>query len=291
MGFSGAWQPQITSASFDTAGKLALTGTGFRGISGASGGNGAQDSPTSYPLVQLRSLGSEQTLFLLSAPGANWSATSFTSAPVSGFPVGYALATVLVNGIPSPSVILDILLPVTSLADSGSGTLRAAIANVVSGGTITFTPGLPGTISLTSGELVIARDMNIIGPGATNLSISGNGLSRVFSIPSGVHASISGVTISNGWNVGATASAGQGGGILNHGSLSLSNCILRGNVAMGGAAAKGGAIFNGGDLFLYGCTFQTNAANGGDTGGGAIYSTGPVQAVNCTLWGNTATGG
>ena len=31
-----------------------LTGTGFRGISSASGGNGGLDSATNYPVVQLR---------------------------------------------------------------------------------------------------------------------------------------------------------------------------------------------------------------------------------------------
>ena len=36
LGFSGAWQPQITSASFTPGRQLVLSGTGFRGISSAS---------------------------------------------------------------------------------------------------------------------------------------------------------------------------------------------------------------------------------------------------------------
>jgi len=88
---------------------LALTGSRFRGVGEGSGGNGSQDSPGDYPLVQLRSVESGQSVFLLPAPGASWSATSFTSAPVSGFPAGCALATVFVNGIPSTSSLVRLL--------------------------------------------------------------------------------------------------------------------------------------------------------------------------------------
>ena len=47
---------------------LVAGGSGFRGISEASGGNGAQNSSSNYPLVQLRNVANEQTRFLLSDP-------------------------------------------------------------------------------------------------------------------------------------------------------------------------------------------------------------------------------
>jgi hypothetical protein len=87
---------------------LALTGSNFRGVSGGSSGN-TQDSSTDYPLLQLHSIESGQTRFLLAT---NWSATSFTSLPVWNFPPGYALATVFVNGIQSPSSIVNISVPI-----------------------------------------------------------------------------------------------------------------------------------------------------------------------------------
>jgi large repetitive protein len=110
LGFGAAFQPQIATATspLSLGDSLALTGTGFRGVSEASGGN-SQDSPSDYPLVQLRSLESGQTTFLLST---NWQTNSFTSAPVWGFPPGYALATVFVNGIPSTGSVLNIAVPV-----------------------------------------------------------------------------------------------------------------------------------------------------------------------------------
>jgi hypothetical protein len=85
-----------------------LSGSGFRGFSEASGGNSSSDSPSDYPVVQLRSIENEQTSFLLVK---NWSTNSFVSYPVNGLPLGYALATVFVNGVPSPSAILSIDSP------------------------------------------------------------------------------------------------------------------------------------------------------------------------------------
>ena len=110
LGFSYSWQPQITAVNspLNLGSSLVVTGSQFRAISGASGGN-TQDSSSDYPLVQLRSLDSERTVFLLST---NWSTNSFASVPVWGFPPGYALATVFVNGIPSTSSVVNVSVPV-----------------------------------------------------------------------------------------------------------------------------------------------------------------------------------
>jgi hypothetical protein len=101
-------------------GGLVITGSGFRGISEGSGGN-SQDSPADYPVVQLRSVESGQTLFLSST---NWSTNSFISTAVNSFPPGYALATVFLNGIPSTSSVFSISVPVPTPADlTGAKTL------------------------------------------------------------------------------------------------------------------------------------------------------------------------
>src|SRR3954469_19084095 len=59
---------------------------------------------------------------------------------------------------------------VTSLADSGPGSLRDALAVALPGATITFTPGLAGTIPLNS-PLVIEQSMTIQGPGAATIRL------------------------------------------------------------------------------------------------------------------------
>jgi Putative Ig domain/Galactose oxidase, central domain/Kelch motif len=111
LGFQPAWQPLLTTVSpspLMSGSALTASGSRFKGISEASGGNGAQNSSSNYPLVQLLSLVNEQTLFLPVDAMTGWSNTSFTSTPItlmttssSGFPIGYSLVTVFTNGIPS----------------------------------------------------------------------------------------------------------------------------------------------------------------------------------------------
>src|SRR4029077_11648766 len=117
---------------------------------------------------------------------------------------------------------------VLNLNDSGPGSLCAAItaANATPGAdTIVFAKGLHGTITLTSGELLITDSVTINGPGANKLSVSGNNASRVFELAAGQDVTISGSTITHGFALD------QGGGFLNDGSnLTLSADVLSGNV-------------------------------------------------------------
>ena len=121
LGLDPVWQPLLTTVSPSilldgTA--LTASGSRFKGISEASGGNGTQNSSSNYPLVQLLSLTNEQTLFLPVDAMAGWSDASFTSTPItlmttsaSGFPIGYALVTVFTNGIPSQSQFVIVGTP------------------------------------------------------------------------------------------------------------------------------------------------------------------------------------
>src|SRR5438477_10056884 len=119
-------------------------------------------------------------------------------------------------------------LTVTNNLDSGPGSLRAEIAaaNAKSKDTVVFAPGLDGqTITLTSGGLLINKDLTIAGPGAGQLTVSGGGVSGVFYVYSPkktINVALSGLTISNGNNQGGT-----GGAIYNaFEHLTLSGCTL-----------------------------------------------------------------
>jgi len=113
LGFNASWQPLLSRVSpsiLPDRRVLLASGSRFKGISEASGGNGAQNSSSNYPMVQLLSLANEQTIFLPVDAERGWSDTAFTSTPItlmttssSGFPIGYALVTVFTNGIPSDS--------------------------------------------------------------------------------------------------------------------------------------------------------------------------------------------
>src|SRR6478672_844716 len=84
---------------------------------------------------------------------------------------------------------------VTNTNNSGTGSLRQAIIDTATGGTITFDPALTGTITLSSGDLVITnKNLTIQGPGPNVLSINGNNASRVFTI-TGATVTLSGLTI------------------------------------------------------------------------------------------------
>ncbi len=89
-------------------------------------------------------------------------------------------------------------ITVTNDADSGTGSLRAAIASASSGDTIKFAHSADGTITLTSGVINIATGVDIDGPGASKVAVSGGDASSVFDVQGGVTASISGLTITDG---------------------------------------------------------------------------------------------
>src|SRR6267154_6471655 len=62
------------------------------------------------------------------------------------------------------------IITVTNTNDGGPGSLRQALADANDGDTITF--AVTGIIGLTSGELVINRNITISGPGANLLAVS-----------------------------------------------------------------------------------------------------------------------
>jgi hypothetical protein len=61
-------------------------------------------------------------------------------------------------------------ITVTNTNDSGPGSLRQALADANNGDTVNFS--VTGTITLTSGELLLDKGVNISGPGANLLAVS-----------------------------------------------------------------------------------------------------------------------
>jgi hypothetical protein len=106
---------------------------------------------------------------------------------------------------------------VTNTNDSGPGSLRQALTVANNGDTITF--AVTGTILLTSGGLVIIKQVTISGPGSDQLSIDGNhaDFQCVFGV--GATATISGLTITNG----------SCGIYSDHATLTVSNCVVTRN--------------------------------------------------------------
>ena len=110
--YQSAWRPTVTSATslLQVQTPMSLTGTLFTGISEASGG-ATNNSPSNNPFIVLQSLANEQVRYLRPDPANPWTATSYTSLPVAPLNPGYALLTVITNGIPSQSSIIQINNP------------------------------------------------------------------------------------------------------------------------------------------------------------------------------------
>jgi hypothetical protein len=200
-------------------------------------------------------------------------------------------------------------IAVTTTNDSGSGSLRDALASASDGDTIDAS-GVSGTILLTNGELLVTNSISILGPGRS-LAVDGNAASRVFHIGAGVTVTITSLTITNGsggvYNDHATLtlsnstvsgnSARCGGGILNDGSngnatLQVHNCTLIGNST--DIECVGGGIYNNGDSGIAMTELVNSTLNGNvSCAGGGIFSdgyggTGLVRIINCTFSDNSS---
>jgi hypothetical protein len=166
---------------------------------------------------------------------------------------------------------------VTNLSDHDPGSLRDAIATTPPGGTVTFQPGLAGTITLTTGELAITKNLTIAGPGAGALTVSGNHASRVLDIAATV--TISGLTIADGM------SSDVGGGIYNVGALTIVSSSISGNVAGHRGGHGGGGIYNAGGLTVTSSDFRDNSTVSG--GGGGIDNVGTLSVSSSIFSGNS----
>ncbi len=169
------------------------------------------------------------------------------------------------------------------------GTLRWAIGQANSAGgteTIVFDSSVfkaPQTIHLSGTQLELSDTTGtetIVGP-KKGVTVSGQGLSRVFQVDDGVTASISGLTITDG------KTATNGGGLYNDGgNVTLINCTISGNSAGHDA---GGLYANGGTTTLTDSTVSCNSAAYGV--GGLKISSGTTTLTDSTVSGNSAVAG
>jgi CSLREA domain-containing protein len=180
--------------------------------------------------------------------------------------------------VPAAPIVVNTLADTFDLNPNVTS-LREAI-NIANGfagdDVITFLPGLTGTIQLSSALPDLNSNIDIQGPGANVLAVRRNagGDYRILLINAATVA-ISGLTLTNG------NTPGDGGAILNGGTLTLSNSTLSGN-----HATYGGGISNQGTLTLSNSTLSGNSAG---LSGGAILNGGMLTLSNSTLSGNHAT--
>ncbi len=156
---------------------------------------------------------------------------------------------------------------VTNTNDAGAGSLRQAVidANGIGGETILFDISLDGqTIVLTTGEITITSAVTISGFGK-DITISGNGASRIFNFNGLFTATVRYLTFIDG-NVNGS----NGGAILvgTNANLNVQESQFTNNIASGG-----GAIANaGGNLVVTNTQFSSNQASiSASDDGGALW--------------------
>src|SRR5262249_2237439 len=155
------------------------------------------------------------------------------------------------------------------------------------------------TITLAS-QLSINKNLDVEGPGAAKLTVSGDHASRVFDVQSGATVTIAGLTIADGRVVD-----GGGGGVANEAAATL--FLVNGTFADSTAYGVGGGLYNGanGTVSVVGSTFIDNRALGsltfsqpsegfilgsGGTEGGAIENDGVAAISGSTFLDNLARG-
>ena len=141
---------------------------------------------------------------------------------------GALTASVAVGVLPAQATTWTVSDCSGSPTDTGS--LPYAVANAASGDTVTFAGALScppaSPITLSSSMSIGVSSLTITGPGATTIAISGGynpvgptGV-QAFHVLSGATATISGLTIEDGYDFSTT------GGIYNEGTLHLSDSVF-----------------------------------------------------------------
>ncbi|HYY94291.1 MAG TPA: choice-of-anchor Q domain-containing protein, partial [Pyrinomonadaceae bacterium] len=192
--------------------------------------------------------------------------------------------------------------------DSGPGSLRQLIADAADGAVIDL-DCTTATVTLTSDELLINKNLTINGPGPSLLTVQRSAAQgtpdfRIFEVAVVKTLNLSGMTISNGnaatvggaiFNNNGTVnvanvivsnnSAIQGGGIFSQGTLTVTNSTFSSNSNFG---HEGGGIYNGGTLTVTNSSFRNNSAG---FGGAIFHNFGTANVTGSTVSNNSASGG
>ncbi len=205
-----------------------------------------------------------------------------------------ATAVVLTLGAVGNTASANIIT-VTNTNDNGTGSLRHVITDANAGDDIVFDASLSGqTITLTTGQLIVDKDLTITGLGEDNLAVSGGKLSRVFKIEKSRDVTLSELMITDGFE--RAVSDRQGGGILNNGKLTINRCTISGNYSSQNddlsmsISSIGGGIANTGELTINNSTISENGGIFDVGSGGGIYNSrsGKLTINNSTISGNRA---
>ena len=223
-----------------------------------------------------------------SSPTATPMPPTATSALPTATPLPTLPPVAIGRLIPPQAIPLE---PTVTVCASGCdfGTIRDALAapTTADGAIIEVQDAIH-----TESGIVVRTRVTIQGTGASHTVVQAHdsvdeAQARVFLIEEGATTTIQGLTIRHGK---PSEEADHGGGILNHGTLTLRDCVVTGNVAGGG-----GGIANNGELTVINCSIHHNTAvdvgpagRQCGSGGGILSRTGVLTVINSTVHDNRA---
>ena len=192
-----------------------------------------------------------------------------------------ALLVVVLGVTPVPVAHAATLLVSTTGTDSGNctaspcATIAYAIGQATAGDTINVAAG-----TYTEAGIIVDKNLTISGQNAQTTVVQaavtrGTATDRVFTINSGVNATIENLTIRYG-------NVASGGGVYAEGPLTLLNSIVTQN-------DTGGGIYTTSNLTIRDSTISNNSA-GGNAGICSNGTTSVLTIERSTISGNTATG-
>jgi hypothetical protein len=220
-------------------------------------------------------------------------------------------------------------IAVNSLADPGKPGICALRDAITAANIMTATNGcsagkghdtirfsVTGTIKLTD-TLPEVNDSNLTinGPASPGITLDGDGKVQVMQVGSGATLSLNNLTITHGSaesgaaggivnqgslavtngtfsdnSAGPLGSTGLVGGIFNSGTLTIAQSALSGNNGGGGAGRLNGAILNQGTLTVANSTFSGNVMGFDGAGTGGIDNSGALTVTNSVFSSNTGGG-
>ncbi|HEY7837221.1 MAG TPA: choice-of-anchor Q domain-containing protein [Terriglobales bacterium] len=253
-----------------------------------NGGVDVASNPLTLPLA----LYGGTTPTLLPQPGSAAicaeSALEATSAGLTSDQRGFSIASTCANGGIDVGAVQTNYLTVNNSTETLAAALTAA--NSAGKQDIDFDASL-SSITLSSALPAITGQVNLIGPGAASLIISGANSATVgtlISVNAGAEAAVSGLTLASAWSTNA---ATGGGAVYNAGTLTLNACSIIANEQAGEGVGGGIENDSGGTLTMTGCTVYGNHAQGSRGIGGGLVNEGTASISYSTFFNNTAIGG
>jgi hypothetical protein len=197
-------------------------------------------------------------------------------------------ATILVNSLADPGA------PGTcALRDAitAADTMEAVNGCAAGTGHDTIRFLVTGTIQVETTLPQIINSLTMKGPGAPAITIDGANEVQVMRVAPSATLNLKNLIVAHGFT------EGPGGGILNNGTLIVTNCTFSSNNSntMDPAelnGGEGGAIWNGGTLTIANTTFSSNRTFAVSSGqGGAIWNIGTLTVTNSAFSDNDTHGG